>query len=104
MNSREIGSASLSTHEDADLLDPRTRDTVIAAANGLAERTGIRIDEIACAADRLTIQVEGPTLMAIGLLAELRRSTDHWHVQKFGSHLWMTGPDDDRDFPMDDHE
>ena len=100
MSTGKNGAASLFTHQDADLLDPRTRDTVIAAANGIAERTGIKLDGISCEADRITIHVEGPTLTAIGLLAELRRSTDHWHAERFGSHLWMTGPDDERDFPV----
>ena len=32
MSTGKNGAASLFTHHDADLLDPRTRDTVIAAA------------------------------------------------------------------------
>ena len=92
MSLETSGSASLLTHQAADLHDPRVRETIIAAARGIAERTGVKLKDITCA-----------TLIAIGLLAELRRSTDHWHVGRFGTHLWRAGPDDDRPTWTDDH-
>jgi hypothetical protein len=104
MSPEASGSASLLTHQAADLHDPRIRETIIAAARGIAERTGVELEDITCETDRLTIRVRGSTLMAIGLLAELRRSTDHWHFGRFGTHLWRAGPDDDRPTRADDHE
>lgn len=102
MSHHESASASLSTHRDADLDDPRIRETVIAATRGIAERTGVELEDVECETNRLTIRVHGSTLMAIGLLAELRRSTDHWHFEHCGRHLWMAGPDEDQRGEADD--
>jgi hypothetical protein len=102
MSHRESASASLSTHRDADLDDSRIRETVIAATRGIAERTGVELEDVECETNRLTIRVHGSMLMAIGLLAELRRSTDHWHFEHCGRHLWMAGPDEDQRDEADD--
>ncbi|MDA0294740.1 MAG: hypothetical protein O3A19_04015 [Planctomycetota bacterium] len=103
MSHEASASASLLTHQDADFQDPRIRETIIAAARGIAERTGVELDDVACESNRLTIRMNGSTLMAIGLRAEWRRSTDHWHFERFGSHLWMAGPGDDWPRDADDY-
>ena len=96
MSDPGIARASLASHPDADLEDPRIPETIVAAAKGIAERTGVELQDVECETNRLTIRVNGSTLMAIGLLAELRRSTDHWHFEHCGRHLWMAGPDEDQ--------
>lgn len=89
----ENSAAHLHCAPDASLTDPRVHDTVIAAAHGIAERTGVTIREIAVTAPtELTVTVAGAKLVAVGLVAELRRDTDRWHRARTGRPLW-TGPD-----------
>jgi hypothetical protein len=68
--------------------DPDVRRIVVAAAEGIAERTGVRLLSIEPAADAVTLTVEGPTLVAVGFAAELRRATEQWHRAKYGQPLW----------------
>ena len=75
----------------ADLDEP-TRRIVVSAAEAIAERIGVGIASIECDDRSITIEVEGPTLVALGLVAELRRSTEAWHRAKFGTTLWGETP------------
>ncbi|MAC18189.1 MAG: hypothetical protein CMJ23_00635 [Phycisphaerae bacterium] len=86
----------LAFSEDADLEDERLKETVLAAANGIAERTGVALQRVEIMDRRLEIAVEGPPMLAIGLAAELRRTTDRWHLDRRGLHLWVA-PDPDAD-------
>lgn len=82
--------------DEADLDDERLRETVLAAANGIAERTGVTLQRAAIDDRWLEIAIEGPPILAIGLAAELRRTTDRWHLDRRGVHLWVA-PDPDVD-------
>ncbi len=66
----------------------RLRETVVSAAHALAERVGVRLLNLAWGDDRLEIEIEGPEIVAIGLAAELRRTTDAWHRARTGRALW----------------
>ena len=90
----EISSATLHTTTDASLADERTRETVLASLHGIAERTGVDVCGVAMNDQGLEVQVSGPEIIVIGLLAELRRTTDHWHHQKNGTPLWVSPPGD----------
>lgn len=68
--------------------DPRVRDTVIATANAIAERTGLKLVEVALDASGVSATLEAPEVVAVGFGAELRRLTNAWHRAKFGSALW----------------
>ena len=88
--------------EEADLEDERLRETVLAAANGIAERTGVAFHRVAIDDRWLEIAIEGPPILAIGLAAELRRTTDRWHLDRRGVHLWVApDPDEDPDGSID---
>lgn len=76
--------------EEADLEDERLRETVLAAANGIAERTGVELERVVIEDRRLEITVKGPQILSLGLAAELRRTTDQWHRDRRGVHLWIT--------------
>ncbi|NCF38542.1 MAG: hypothetical protein GWP75_00305 [Planctomycetia bacterium] len=94
MSDSGIARASLATHPEAELDDPRLPETIVAAARGIAERTGVDLVEIEWRAGGLAVAVRGPDITAIGLLAELRRSTDRWHRDHGGGPLWQDGSTD----------
>ena len=91
MSDAGIARASLATHPEADLEDSRVPETIVAAARGIAERTGVEIVDIEWRSRSLVVGVRGPGITAIGLLAELRRSTDRWHRDRGGGPLWQDG-------------
>jgi hypothetical protein len=79
----------LRAKRSSPLLDETVHRNVVAAANALAERTGVALIGIDAAGDRLVLDVEGPQLVAIGFAAELRRITNTWHRGRFdGAPLW----------------
>ncbi len=84
----------LHTAPDVDLEETDVADTIIAAAHAAAERIGVSLQTAAFEHDGLVLEVEGPMLVAIGLAAELRRSTDHWHRERTGRHLWIAPEDE----------
>ena len=86
----EISSATLHTTPDASLVDERTRNTVLSSLHGIAERTGVSVRGVVMNDTGLEVQVCGAEIIVIGLLAELRRTTDHWHRQKNGKPLWVS--------------
>ena len=73
------------------LHDTRTRETVIAAARGIAERTGVPLLNVEADGDTVEVTVEGPSILAIGLLAELRRATEQWYATHHEATLWSRG-------------
>jgi uncharacterized protein GlcG (DUF336 family) len=83
----------------ADLLDARTKATIIAAAEATAERTGVTLHAATFDDEGLLLVVDGPMLVAFGLAAEVRRTTDRWHRERTGLSLWMAPdpPEDDPD-------
>lgn len=85
--------------EGTPLRDPKVRATVIAAAESIAERTGVRLASVAADDEGLTVTIEIDKLGALGFLAELRRATDHWYAAKHqGASLWGKVPDEDEQF------
>lgn len=69
------------------------RDTVIAAAKGLAERSGIELAAVTADDRVLTIELGLDRIAAIGFVSELRRSTNAWYENKFhDGPLWGTPP------------
>ena len=94
MSDAGIARASLATHPEAELDDPRVPDTIVAAARGIAERTGVELVEIEWRSGTLAVGVRGPEITVIGLLAELRRSTERWHRDHGGGALWQDGSTD----------
>ena len=87
--------------EEADLEDERLRETVLAAAHGIAERTGVELERVLIDDRRLEINVKGPQILSLGLAAELRRTTDQWHRDGRGVPLWIA-PDPPRGDPGSD--
>ena len=71
------------------LAEPAVRDMVMAAAEAIAERSGVRLHAVMAAPDRLTLTIGGDRLTAIGFAAEVRRLTTAWHRGKYGGgDLW----------------
>lgn len=77
--------------------DPMVRDTVIATAHAIAERTGVALTGLSTQADSITVTLAIDKLAAIGFMAELRRLTNAWYAKKFPDAiaegpLWGTPP------------
>lgn len=70
------------------LADREVRRNVIAAAHALGERMGVALLDVRAEADSLHLTVEAPPIVATGLAAELRRSTERWHAARYGAPLW----------------
>jgi hypothetical protein len=79
--------------------DPVVRDTVIATAHGIAERTGVTLSALSTDADSITVTLEIDKLAALGFMAELRRLTNAWYDKKFADGpLWGTPPREGKGF------
>ncbi len=90
----ESSTVRLRALDGAPLRDAKVRATVIAAAESIAERTGVRLASITSDDQSVTVTIEVDKLSALGFLAELRRSTDHWYAAKHdGASLWGRAPD-----------
>jgi hypothetical protein len=76
--------------EGSPLGDDRTRETVLAAAHGLAERFGIEIVGTEVGPESLSVTLAAEEVTAVGFAAELRRSTNAWHESKHHRPLWIT--------------
>ncbi|MBL9148025.1 MAG: hypothetical protein JNM94_04960 [Phycisphaerae bacterium] len=70
------------------LRDALTRDMVRAAAEAIAERTGVRVVALETSDTGIVATLAAPQLVALGFAAELRRVTEAWHTKKFGVSLW----------------
>lgn len=85
----ERASITLRALQGSPLLDPVVRDIVVATANAIAERNGVRLTYLSASDRSVTAELEGTRLMALGFAAELRRLTDAWYRKKFGEPtLW----------------
>lgn len=79
--------------------DPVVRDTVIATAHAIAERTGVSLISIESEGDAVLATLAADKLAALGFLAELRRLTEAWYARKFGEpELWGRGPSSEDEF------
>lgn len=87
--SSERASITLRALEGRPLLDPVVRDIVVATANAIAERNGVTLTALRADDDRITVELAGTRLMALGFAAELRRLTNNWYAKKFNEPtLW----------------
>jgi histidinol-phosphate phosphatase family protein len=74
------------------LTDESVRDTVLAAAHAIAERTGIRVLHLDADASGVRAVLETNRLAAMGFMAELRRTTNAWYSARHnGEPLWQSG-------------
>lgn len=75
--------------EGTPLQHENIRTMVVATAQALAERQGLRILEINADESSVTATVDADRIVAIGFAAELRRLTTSWYRHKFGvDTLW----------------
>ncbi len=81
-------SASIRLSDPTLRADTPLCETVESSARALAERVGVRLLDLAWRDGRLEIEVDGPQIVAIGLAAELRRTTDAWYRARAGRALW----------------
>ena len=72
------GMVTLHAAPEIDLHDARLRAAITTAAEGLAERTGVRLRGLDWNTRGVTATVEGGEIVALGFVAELRRTTDRW--------------------------
>ena len=96
MSAPSIHTVRLTCASQGDLEDSGLRETITSVANAIAERTGVELVEVAVHPGGLELAVRGGSIVAMGLAAELRRTTDHWHLDRCGTHLWIS-PEDDAD-------
>lgn len=83
----------LNAASEGSLAHSAVHDMVVASAEGIAERTGVRLVSIEVDDGGVTALVEGDRLMAIGFAAELRRLTGSWYARKHpGQRLWHEPP------------
>ncbi|MCC6286107.1 MAG: HAD-IIIA family hydrolase [Phycisphaerales bacterium] len=75
------------------LRDPRVRETVLAAARAIAERTGVTLLDLRATETMVEARLAGSRVAALGFAAELRRHTNRWHEARYGAPLW---PDEAR--------
>ncbi len=69
--------------EGIPLADPVVRDTVVATAHAIAERTGVALLAAVAEDDAITVTIAADRLAGLGFLAELRRLTNAWYEKKF---------------------
>ncbi len=90
----EHSTVRLRALEGQPLHDQKVRSTVIAAAESIAERTGVRLDSITADDQSVTVTLAADRIAALGFAAELRRVTDHWFAGKHpGENLWGRPPE-----------
>ena len=83
------GVVTLHAAPEVDLREPRLREAITAAAESLAERTGVRLAALEWGTQGVTATVEGGEIVALGFVAELRRTSDRWWRAHGGSGpLW----------------
>jgi hypothetical protein len=84
----DAGTVTLRARDGRPLDDPGVRNVVIATAESIGERLGVGVRVLDADGASITIEVDGGTLPAMGLAAELRRATDRWHEARHGVALW----------------
>ena len=82
---------TLSAVSGTPLEDHETRATVVACAQSLAERSGIRITHVATTDRAITVTLRATRLEAMGFATELRAITNRWYEGKYrDGPLWGT--------------
>jgi hypothetical protein len=76
------------------LADDSIRDMVIANANAIAERHGVKVHQARTTPESITVTLGAGRIEAFGFAAELRRVTDNWYRHKYGEpSLWGAAED-----------
>lgn len=92
MDAMELVTATLQAVEGAPLADERVRRMVVASAEALAERTGVRLVRVSATERMVQAVLEAEEVVAVGFAAELRRVTNEWWAAKSGGEvLWVEG-------------
>lgn len=76
--------------EGSPLADERTREMILSAAHGLAERFGIELIGADAKPGSLSVTLGADEATAVGFAAELRRTTNVWHQSKHGNPIWVS--------------
>lgn len=75
--------------EGTPLQHENIRTMVVATAEALAERQGVRLIAVEADESSITATIAADRIVAIGFAAELRRLTTSWYRHKFGVEtLW----------------
>lgn len=69
--------------------DERVRESVVASARAIAERTGVELLDVSTSAGSLTAVLACDRIAAMGFASELRRASERWYRGRFGGRLWM---------------
>lgn len=92
MDAMDFVTATLHAIDGAPLADEKVRRMVIASAEALAERSGVRLVRVTATDTSLEAVLEAEEVVAVGFAAELRRSTNDWWAAKSGGEvLWAEG-------------
>lgn len=83
--------ATLRTINGSALEDEAVRRALASAARALGDRTGVRVTATRFEDGVFEIEVEGGTAVALGVAAELRRSTNAWARATRDGALWPGG-------------
>ena len=83
--------ARLTSHH-APLADVKIREMVIAVAQAIAERFGVKILDLRTSESLIEVELQADKLAAIGFAAELRRVTNRWAEAKKLPHFWPDPP------------
>ncbi|GJM19941.1 MAG: hypothetical protein DHS20C14_21540 [Phycisphaeraceae bacterium] len=86
--SRVVLHADLATNP-RPLADERVRETVLASARAIAERTGVELLDASATDTALTATLAASRVAAMGFAAELRRATNAWHLGRHKRTLWL---------------
>ncbi len=86
--SRVVLHADLS-EDPRPLADERVRETVLASARAIAERTGVELLDTSATDTALTATLAASRVAAMGFAAELRRVTNAWHTKRASRALWL---------------
>lgn len=89
---------TLTAREGEPLKHDHIREMVIATAHAIAERQGIRVQDLFTSPSSITAVLETGRIESIGFAAELRRLTTNWYTHKYGKDtLWGEPPRDEYD-------
>lgn len=91
---RVVPASRVTLHADLEveprpLADERVRETVIAVARSIAERTGVDLLEVSATDTSVTAVLSAGRVAAMGFAAELRRATNDWHAKRHRRPLWL---------------
>jgi hypothetical protein len=96
MTERATSEITLRALQGRPLADEKVRGMVVATAQAIAERQGVRVLDMATAPDHIRVKLNVGRIESLGFAAELRRLTSAWYAHKFRNQsLWGDAPVDD---------